>query len=671
MKKKLLLVSLMVAALVCIFAVTVSAAEIPDWTEITVVGGMADKNTFGADGTSGATSRVLMSDGVTYPAYYICKNSTTLEFSYTELNSNTGKSYGAVDVIRLEVPKGAVSAKQAVLKTASGYTSLLTVSLPEGFTTLNGYTFYGSSAAPSALVKVDLPSTLTKVGEKEFLDCIALEELIIPDGVESIGTDFARNATSLKKLVLPASLESIASTAFRYAGIEGEVVIPEGCTTIGQYAFGDTKVEKVVLPSTLESLGAHIFYNCDSITEVYSKSTKIGDQMFYMCDNVKTVILENTVTIGKQAFNNPNGGTTKISTLVLPEGLTSIGEYAFTRCELTEVITPSTLESMGQHVFQGCKQLTKAVILGSCMGKGMFQDCSNMKVLVLTERITTMANQCIGSVSSSFTTFYTGTDYERIRELGVATGADRFSTSKTTYCTYEDYAAGNYATNKACLFVYDANVCDAAFEGVHTQPKDDGDCTTALVCAYCAEHVFREAKTHIESERITYESLTGKGEYYFGCTNEGCTLGKITETEALFTCLGYSASEIGTGGIVVGYLVNGAAVAEYERVIGLSIELGVFAVSKDKLGANDVFSADGTAADGVIKVNMTAQMPTAIEMKVVGFNDDNRDYKLAMGVYFAEKDGESAEYTYLQIGTPNEGEKYYFASFNDVLEMTK
>ena len=671
MKKKLLLVSLMVAALVCIFAVTVSAAEIPDWTEITTVSGMADKNVFGTDGTAGATSRVLMSDGITYPAYYICKNSTTLEFSYTELNSNTGKSYAAVDVIRLEVPKGAVSAKQAVLKTANGYTSLLTVSLPEGFTTLNGYTFYGSETAPSALVKVDLPSTLTKVGEKDFFLCIALEELIIPDGVTSIPANFAREATSLKKLVLPASLKSISETAFRYSGIEGEIVIPEGCTTIEKYAFSDTNVEKVVLPSTLETLGAYIFNNCDALTEVYSKSTKIGDQMFYMCDNVTTVILENTVTIGKQAFNNPNGGATKISTLALPEGLTSIGEYAFTRCELTEVVTPSTLESMGQNVFQGCKQITKAVILGPCMGRGMFQDCSNLKKLVLTERITTMANQCIGSVSTSFTTFYTGTDYERIRELGVATGADRFSTGKTTYCTYEDYAAGNYATNKACLFVYDANVCDAAFEGVHTQPQDDGDCTTALVCAYCAEHVFREAKTHIEGERITYESLTGKGEYYLGCTNEGCTFGKITEADALFTCLGYSASEIGTGGIVVGYLVNSAAVAEYERVIGLSIELGVFAVSKDKLGENDIFASDGTVADGVIRVNMTSQMPTAMELKVIGFNDENKDFKLAMGVYFAEKGDDNAEYTYLQIGTPKDGEKYYFASFNDILEMTK
>ena len=75
MKKKLLIASLLTMLFVCVFAITAFAATIPEWTEITEVVGMPDKSTFGADGTTGATSRVLMSDGVTYPAYYICNNS--------------------------------------------------------------------------------------------------------------------------------------------------------------------------------------------------------------------------------------------------------------------------------------------------------------------------------------------------------------------------------------------------------------------------------------------------------------------------------------------------------------------------------------------------------------------------------------------------------------------
>ena len=63
MKKKILLMATMIAALMCLFTVVISAAEVPEWSGITVVEGMSDKSTFGSDGTAGATSRVLMSDG--------------------------------------------------------------------------------------------------------------------------------------------------------------------------------------------------------------------------------------------------------------------------------------------------------------------------------------------------------------------------------------------------------------------------------------------------------------------------------------------------------------------------------------------------------------------------------------------------------------------------------
>ena len=111
MKKKIFLTMLIVSIFACLFAVAVSAADIPEWTEITEVNGMPDKSVFGTDGTSGATSRVLMSDGITYPAYYIFKNSTTLEISYDDLNSKASKSYGPVDVVRVEAPSGAISSK--------------------------------------------------------------------------------------------------------------------------------------------------------------------------------------------------------------------------------------------------------------------------------------------------------------------------------------------------------------------------------------------------------------------------------------------------------------------------------------------------------------------------------------------------------------------------------
>lgn len=671
MKKKILIFISVFAFAVSLFALAVSAAEIPEWTEITEVSGMPDKNVFGADGTVGATSRVLMSDGVTYPAYYICNDSDSLGFNYSNLNKNTGKSYTAKDVVRLEVPIGTLKSPMSVLKTESGYTSLKTVSFPEGFTTLGSYTFKATAEIPSALVQVSLPSTLTTMGQSEFIDCAALEELIIPDGIEIIPKNLARNATSLKKVILPASLKSIEDTAFRYAGISGEIIIPEGCTTIKQYAFANTNVQKVVIPSTLETLGTYIFTECHSLVEVHSKSTVIGSQMFYKCENVATVVLENTVTIKKQAFNNPDNGTTQIDALVLPEGLTTIEDYAFTRSQITELVIPSTLSTIGQSVFQGSKQLTKVTALNSCFGVNMFQDCSALNTLVLTERFQTFGKSCMGSVSStSFTIYYTGTDYDRICTLGSAV-SDRFNPNKpstgkgTSYCSYAEYLSGEYRSYKY-MFIYDINLCVAAFEGVHTEPSDDGDCTTAVICSMCNEHTFKEAKAHVVGERFTYASFTEIGEYYCGCINDGCENGTAEQRDALFTYLGYSVPEDGNGGVDFGSKVNLADLAEYERVNGVTLIYGVFAVLKDTLGTNDIFDESGKASKGVVSADFASTDFSLFKIKIIGFTDEQKETGFAMGAYVCVDNGGAREYTYMQHQAPTDGEKYYFATYNQI-----
>ena len=113
--KKLGFILVLIALFVCALAVTVSAAEIPEWTEVTVLEGMTDKATFGADGTAGATSRVLMSDGKTYPAYYIFKNSTTLGIDFTEINKK-GVTYAQKNVVRVEIPNGITTLSSNLLR---------------------------------------------------------------------------------------------------------------------------------------------------------------------------------------------------------------------------------------------------------------------------------------------------------------------------------------------------------------------------------------------------------------------------------------------------------------------------------------------------------------------------------------------------------------------------
>lgn len=669
MKKKILIFFAVLSLACCLFVLAVSAAEIPEWTEITEVSGMPDKSVFGADGTSGATSRVLMSDGKTYPAYYICKNSASLGFSYTDLSKQTGVTYAAKDVVRLEIPSGVTSSPISVLKTENGYTSLVTASFPEGFTTLGSYTFKATTSLPSALVYVSLPSTLTTMGQNEFIDCNSLEELVIPEGVTTIPKEFAKNATALKKLVLPSTLTTIKEGAFRSCDLSDGIVIPNGCKTIEKYAFKGSNAPKVtILATTLESVLDEAFAECKSLTEIYSASPVLGYRMFYICPSIETVILENTVSIGDYAFCNPNGGTTNITTLVLPEGLTSIGTYAFTRTSLTEVVLPSTLTTIGASAFISSKQLTKIVVLGPKLGSNMFQDSGAVTELVLTENFVGFGSGCLNNVSqASFTTYYTGSDYARIKEIG---NSITTRIKEASYCSYEDYVSGNY-TSKKFMFIYDINLCVAAFDGAHTDPGDDGDCTTAVTCTMCKEHTFKEAKTHNENETLVYLSFTENGKYYFGCTNDGCTLGSTEKTEPLFVPLGHSVPEYDAEGVNFGYKVNKEAIREYERVNGVTLNYGVFATLEKNIGKNDIYGSDGKALSGVVAADMTNTDYKIFKLKMLGFNAEQKDISFAMGAYVGVSKNGSTEYVYLQHGTPNEGEKYFFTSYSEIVGGSK
>lgn len=664
MKRKLLLAFAISALLMLVFAISIFAAEIPEWTEITEVDGMPDKSVFGTDGTKGATSRVLMSDGITYPAYYICKNSTSLGFSYSDLSSKSGKTYAAKDVVRLEVPSGVISTPQAVLKTENGYTSLLTVSLPEGFTTLGSYTFKGTDSVPSALVSVSLPSTLKTIEQYAFVRCAALEELVIPEGVTSIPKEMASYTPSLRKVVLPSTIVSIGELAFRTSNLSDGIVIPEGCTTLSSYIFKESGITTIYLPSTLETVGQDICYGCKSLTTVDSKSPIIGYRMFYDCDALTSITLENTIEIREQGFNNPDSGILNITELVLPEGLTSIGNYSFTRTKLTELVLPSTLTTVGKNVFQGSTTLQKIVVLGPVLGEAMFMNCSALNEAVFTENFITFSKDAFSSVSqTSFLTYYTGTDIDRIKS--VCSNTTRLSQAK--YYTYEDYLDENYTYNKF-MVIYDCNLCEVAFDGIHTNPGDDGDCTTALICSMCNEYTIREALSHISSERLTYTSFMKEGEYYVGCTNEGCEHGSTEKLEPLFTCFGYSTPEYEGGAVALGYFVNHKAIERYEELSGNTVKYGLYAAVKETLGDNDIIDSNGNASAGAIKAGFENSAYSNLFIKMFGFGD-KKDAEFTIGAYVEIVNDGASEYSYLQIGEPKEGEKYAFIKYNDFVSQ--
>ena len=245
--------------------------------------------------------------------------------------------------------------------------------------------------------------------------------------------------------------------------------------------------------------------------------------------------------------------------------------------------------------------------------------------------------------------------YSGSTTINIPSGYELWSTSGTEYCH----------TGKA-YNVDEVKAANTVLYSAYNADRVTVDGTT--MCSGCGIAYACSNPNHdLETVSISYTKYTENGIKVLKCNT--CGLEKATETTAspLFNCLGYSAPEDGRGGIAIGFTVNNVAIAEYEETTGKILKYGVFAVLQSRLGDNDVFAEDGTAAEGVINADITSYEFALFELKIVGFTDEQKDTKLAMGAYVAVTDGETTEYSYMQGGEPNENEKYCFVSYNDIV----
>ncbi len=156
-------------------------------------------------------------------------------------------------------------------------------------------------------------------------------ELVIPEGVVEIG-DFACScAFKLNKVVLPSTLKTIGKEAFLHCSFE-QIVIPKSVESISENAFADcTKLRTVRIDAKLETIDDYTFGKCDTLEEVN------------IPDSVKT--------IGTGAFHD----CCSLKSIVLPDGLKTIGNYAFEKCiSLKSIVIPESVERIQSYAFENC-----------------------------------------------------------------------------------------------------------------------------------------------------------------------------------------------------------------------------------------------------------------------------------------------------------------------------
>ena len=220
--------------------------------------------------------------------------------------------------------------------------------------------------------------------------------------------------------------------------------------------------------------------------------------------------------------------------------------------------------------------------------------------------------------------------------------------------------------------VFNYNPCDAFYNGEHTKDQEKSNACVEI-CARCGKLTINHSQDAEVSTSISYESFLANGERITKCLSEGCSLNTnptVESTAPLFTCLGYSAPENGDDGISIRYTVNSSAIEEYKKLSGATLSYGLFATTKQSIGSSDIFDKDGNTVNGAIALDVTESGFAFISLKMVGFDtEESKAVEFAIGAYTVTTENEQKKYSYLQYGTPLEGDKYAFIKYSDFVKQ--
>ena len=272
-------------------------------------------------------------------------------------------------------------AKQAeVTKNPNNYSG--TVKIPETFS-YNDVTYSISSIGHYAfcrcrgLTSVAIPNSVTSIGDWAFCGCDGLTSVTIPNSVISIGEFAFCGCSGLIFVNIPNSVTCIEYHAFKGCSGLISVTIPDSVISIGEFAFtACLGLTFVNIPNSVTSIAEGAFYLCSGLTSVTigNSVTSIGEHAFDGCTSLKKVIVPDIAAwcgIDFADYANPlcyakhlySDETTEVTNLIIPNSVTSIGDWAFCGCDgLTSVTIPNSVITIGDWAFHWCIGLTSVNI---------------------------------------------------------------------------------------------------------------------------------------------------------------------------------------------------------------------------------------------------------------------------------------------------------------------
>lgn len=291
-------------------------------------------------------------------------------------------------------------------------TNLTSVTLPESLLGIDSQAF----ARCENLTSIVIPDSVTYIGDTAFYNCSGLASIKLSNSLSVLNDSVFAGCVNLKNIEIPNTIEVILRYAFAGCGFKS-IVLPEGLTRIREYTFSNCQnLENIVIPDSVTSIDKYAFYKCNTLSsvEIPSSVTSIGDNAFEECNsltkiNVSDIGVWNNIKFGSEYANPFRMGAKLylndelVTELFIPNGVTSIGNLAFSYCDsLTSVVISDSVISIGGGAFKNCSNLINVKISNSVtsIGGSAFENCSALTKIDIPNSVTNIEGSAFKDCSA-------------------------------------------------------------------------------------------------------------------------------------------------------------------------------------------------------------------------------------------------------------------------------
>ena len=271
---------------------------------------------------------------------------------------------------------------------------------------------------PDMVVLDGVSYSVTTIGNYAFFDCSSLTSIAIPNSITSIGDYAFAGCNSLTSITIPNSVTSIGDRAFYACFSLTSITIPNGVVSIGDNAFSAcfSLTSLTCEASTPPTLGANVFPHISTIAvpcgaiEDYMASDwvtyaealiddcdgRCGDKLVWKYEDSQLNILGEGDMYDYDVDVQPwQQYRNKITSISLPEGLTSVGNAGFKDCMfVNHVSVPASVETIGFSAFENCRMLSNLTFAANgaltTIDNWAFYNNHELKNVVIPEGVTSI-----------------------------------------------------------------------------------------------------------------------------------------------------------------------------------------------------------------------------------------------------------------------------------------